>query len=132
VTGVVVWLVVVVRAADVAVSVFFGDVAVVVVCVGVVDVLRLPVVRDFDLLWFVADVWAARTVSGVGLLVVKLVVVAGASAFWCFAALVVEPLPPHAARLSASTTTLAAATGYRSLNCEKRRRQGLRAIRQVM
>jgi hypothetical protein len=112
VTGAVMWLVVgVVDVVDIVVADCLALVAVVVACVVAAGVVWVAFVRDLDVfldvldvLWVEGDAWAGRALRGLALLVV----VVGMAALCCFVELVDEPLPPHAARLSVSTTALRA------------------------
>jgi hypothetical protein len=133
VTGVVLWLVIVVWVVDVVVPDFFGEVAVVVVCVGAVDVVWVAAVWVLAILWVLDEAWVTRAVGGLGLAVVVVVVAIGADAICCFVELVLAPpLPPHAARLSMSTTTLRAAIALRAPSTEERRQNDLLSIRADM
>jgi hypothetical protein len=129
VTGVVVWVVVVVDVADVVVADCFAVVAVVLACVVAVGVVwwvafvwDLGVLDVLDVLWVKDD---ARALRGLALLVVAVV---GMAALCCFVELVDEPLPPHAARLSVSTTALRAPVKPRMLNSGARRMDDLLSI----
>ena len=120
VTGAVVWLVVVVvDVVDIVVADCLALVAVVVACLVALGVVWVALVRDLDVLDDLDvlrvkdDAWAAR---GLALLVVAVV---GMAALCCFVELVDEPLPPHAARLSVSTTALRAPVTPWMLNSQR-------------
>jgi hypothetical protein len=125
----VVWVVVGVVMVD-----FFGEV--VVVCVVAVDVVWVAAVWVLDVLWLVDDVWVARALPGLGLLVVVVLAggvdAIGVEALRCVVELVVEVLPPHAARLSVSATTISDVIRPRTLDGEQRRRNDLLLIRSDM
>jgi hypothetical protein len=128
VTGVVVWVVVVVDDADIVVADCFAVVAVVLACVVAVGVVWVAFVWDLGVLDVVDVLWVkddARALRGLALLVVAVV---GMAALCCFVELVDEPLPPHAARLSVSTTALRAPVKPRMLNSGARRMDDVLSI----
>jgi hypothetical protein len=101
---------------------FFGAAAVVVVCVVAMDVVWVATVWALAVLWVLDDVLVARALRGFVLLavVVDVVdVVVRVDALWCVVEVVLEPLAPHPARLSMSTTTLRTAIKPRTLNGEE-------------
>ena len=125
VTGVVVWLVVVVWVVDVVVLDFFGADAVVVVCAVAMDAVWVATVWVLAVLWVLDDVLAARALRGFVLLAVVVDVVEAVDVvvrvdpLSCVVEVVLEPLAPHPARLSMSTTTLRAAIKPRTLTGEE-------------
>jgi hypothetical protein len=132
VTGVVVWLVVVVvDVVDIVVADCLALVVGVVACLVAVGVVWVAIVWDLDVLdvldvlWVKDDAWAARALRGLALLVVAVV---GMAALCCFVELVDEPLPPHAARLSVSTTALRAPVTLWMLNSRAQRMDDLVSI----